>query len=389
MVDIAGLARLGGVRKYSKDEVFFSCGDPGYEMFIILKGEVGVFINSENETMPIAKLKDGDIFGEMSLLEGLPRSATIIALKDTICLVINDSNFEQIISQQPNLAFRIMKSLSSRLRQQNEELASLKRNPQTDKKDSFIVAASASASFSPSDDIYPPGHKSYPLIAPATHANYLFDGETLCPVCGNKFQVKMVRSSRLRLEKIDYDLRQHFLEFDPLWYTAWVCPHCYYANLYLDFKHVSDTVKKKILDQKDNPKTKIEVNFSVPRRINEVFTAYYLILKNLKEENLDPIKTAKIWLRLSWLYSDVKDEEMYIYTSQQALHAYQESYYNSHHNTSAEQDQHLTLLLGELCLRLNQREEALKHFRNSIVHKNGNKNLNRQAEARIQELHNF
>ena len=46
MVDIAALARLGGVRKYGIDETLFHFGDPGHEMFIILKGHVGVYINS-------------------------------------------------------------------------------------------------------------------------------------------------------------------------------------------------------------------------------------------------------------------------------------------------------------------------------------------------------
>jgi hypothetical protein len=387
MVDIAALARLAGVRKYGADEIFFHWGDPGHEMFIILKGTVGVFINSlDGSPLQVATLKDGDFFGEMSLLEGMPRSAAITALEDTVCLVIDESNFEQVIAQQPSLAFRIMKGMSNRLRQQNEELSFLKQGskPEEDAPGDSVVGSSASL---PLDSaIYPPGHKSYGVTAPEAHGTYLFDSETLCPVCEQKFPVKMMRSSKLRLDKIDNDLRQHFYDFDPLWYAPWICPHCYYANFNFEFKQVSDALKQKIMEQGRELKTKVKADFSSPRRIDEVFTAYYMILQTLQVGKVDPSKTAKIWLRLSWLYSDVQDDEMYALTSQKALEAYSDSYFNARRNTSVEQDQRLTLLLGELSLRLGQKEEALKHFRNSIVHKGGNNNLNRQAEDRLQEL---
>ncbi|MGS0765142.1 DUF2225 domain-containing protein [Syntrophomonas curvata] len=387
MVDIAALARLAGVRKYGADEIFFHFGDPGHEMFIILKGTVGVFINSlDGSPLQVAVLKDGDFFGEMSLLEGMPRSATITALEDTVCLVIDESNFEQVIAQQPSLAFRIMKGMSNRLRQQNEELSFLKRGPKPEENDAGGNAAGSSAPLPLNSAIYPPGHKSYPATAPEAHNAYLFDSETLCPVCENKFPVKMVRSSKLRLDKIDSDLRQRFYDFEPLWYAAWICPHCYYANFNFEFKQVSDALKKKIMEQGQELKAKLAVNFSSPRKIDEVFTSYYMILQTLQVGKVDPGKAAKIWLRLSWLYSDVEDDEMCTFTSRQALEAYSESYFNTRRDTSVEQDQRLTLLLGELSLRLGQKEEALKHFRNSIVRKGGNNNLNRQAEDRIQEL---
>jgi uncharacterized protein (DUF2225 family) len=387
MVDIAALARLGGVRKYEVDETFFHFGDPGHEMFIILKGHVGVYINSlDGSPLQVAALKDGDFFGEMSLLENMPRSATISALEDTVCLVIDESNFEQVIAQQPSLAFRIMKGMSNRLRQQNEELSFLKHGSKLEEDGAVTGAVSPSAPLVLSSDIYPQGHKSYPIIAPPTHDTYLFDSETTCPVCEKKFPVKMVRSSKLRLDKIDPDMRQHFHDFEPLWYAVWICPHCYYANFNFEFKQVSDALVKKIMEQGQELKSKIKINFSSPRKIDEVFTSYYMILHTLQAGKVDPTKSAKIWLRLSWLYSDVDDEELYNYTSEKALEAYSESYFNTRRNTSVEQDQRLTILLGELCLRVDQKEEALKHFRNSIVRKGGNNNLNRQAEDRIHDL---
>ena len=127
MADITQLARLGVLKKYGAREVLFKQGDPGSEMFIILRGKVAVLLDSNNSPpFAIAELGPGDFFGEMSLLEGMPRSATIRALEDTIVITIDDNNFEAVIAQQPRIAYRIMKGLSSRLRRQNEELSWLR-----------------------------------------------------------------------------------------------------------------------------------------------------------------------------------------------------------------------------------------------------------------------
>ncbi|WP_054691958.1 DUF2225 domain-containing protein [Syntrophomonas palmitatica] len=391
MVDIAALARLGGVKKYAADEVFFNFGDRGKEMFIILKGRVGVYINSfDGFQTKVAELKAGDFFGEMSLLEGLPRSATISSLEETVVLIINDANFEQVIAQQPSLALRIMKGMSNRVRQQNEELSFLKRGSKQHDEEALEgeVTAAPAAPVALSGAIFPPGHKSYPVMAPQTHEPYLFDRDTDCPVCEKKFPVRMMRSSKMRLERVDPDMRQRFEEFEPVWYNIWVCPHCLYANFNFEFKQISDALKPKIIEHGKTLKSKINLTDSKPRKIDEVFLSYYLALQTAQQAaKPDSGKLAKLWIRLSWLYSDVGDEEMYEYTSREALANFKDSFFNGRRDTSVEQDQRLNLVLGELSLRLGEKEEAMKFFRDAIVRKGGGNNvLNKQAEDRLSEL---
>jgi len=389
MIDINTLARLGAVRKYNADETIFNMGDPGHEMFIILKGRVSVSINSiDGSVIKLAELKDGDFFGEMSLLEDIPRSASIIALEDTYCLIIDESNFEEIIVQQPSLAIRIMKSMSARIRQLNEEIALL-QSKVIDTKEEVEEKEIAEEKTSPlplDNIIYPPGHKAYFVKAPATHEQFLFNSEVFCPVCEKKFSVKMVRSSKLRLDKIDNDQRQHFFDFEPLWYAVWICPHCYYTNFNFAFKQINQGFKKHIIELGQKLKSKVKIDFNSPITIDEVFTRYYMLLQTINLGKVDPGAAAKAWLRISWLYSDVGDNDMYLYASQQALEFYRQFYFNARRETSMEQDQRLTLLLGELYLRLGQKEEALRFFRSSIIRKGGNNSLNQQAEDRIQEL---
>lgn len=393
MLDIASLARLGGVKKFGEDEVFFNYGDPGHEMFIILKGRVGVYITSfDGFPTKVAELATGDFFGEMSLLESMPRSATISALEETVVLVINDSNFEQVVAQQPNLALRIMKGMSNRLRQQNEEMSLLKKGTKPGEEEirevEDVIAGGAAAPIAVKGPIFPPGHKSYPLVAPSTHEPYLFDKDTECPVCEKKFPVRMMRSSKLRLDRVDNDMRQRFEEFDPLWYSVWVCPHCLYANFNFEFKQVSDALKPKIIEHGKTLQGKVNLNFSTPRKIDEVFLTYYMALQTLQQSaKPEPGKFAKVWLRLSWLYSDAGDEEMYNYTTHEAYVNFKDSYFNTRRDSSVEQDQRLNLLLGELSLRVGEKQEAMKFYRDAIVRKSGGNNvLNKQAEDCIAAL---
>ena len=383
MVDIALLAKLGGVRTYHTDENIFNAGDCGREMFIILKGKVGVYIISiDGFPIKVAELCAGDFFGEMSLLEGMPRSANIEALEDTIVLVIDENNFEKVIAQQPSLAYRIMKGMSNRLRKQNEEICQLRPGE----------ACQSTAEAKPAvqildNSIFPPNHKNYSLTAAPDDELLLFDREVQCPVCEESFKVQSIRSSKLRLNKVENDMRQRFAGFEPLWYLIWVCPHCYYANFNFEFKQVSAIHRKKLLEHAKDLQNKVKIQFSTPRKIDEVFVSYYLMLQSLQIANNDPAAPAKVWLRLSWLYNDVQDEEMFKFASQKALDMFKDSYYNGCRDSSVEQEQRLSMLIGELSLRMGDETEAIKFFRGALVRKGGgNNNINRQAEDRIAEL---
>ncbi len=381
------LAKLGEVKKFNIDENVCNIGEAGHEMYIILKGKVGVYINSiDGFPIKVTELSSGDFFGEMSLLESMPRSANIEALEDTFVLAINENNFERIIAQQPNLAFRIMKGMSNRLRKQNEELSRSKQATSEDCGPSDSTQVSVQVL---DGSIFPPNHKNYFIIAPGSDSELLFDREIECPVCGEGFMVKSVRNSKLRLDRVDNDMRQRFFDFEPLWYMVWVCPHCYYANFNFEFKQILSSHKKKIIEQAARLQDKIKLHFSQPRKIDEVFAAYYLMMQSIQVGTNDVTALAKVWLRLSWLYKDVADEKMFKFASKQALDMFKESYYNSCRDTSIEQEQRLALLLGELNLRLDEEIEAIKFFRNALVRKpGGNKVINRQAEDRISELKN-
>ena len=102
-------------RFYPKDTMIFSESQTGQELYIIQKGSVKITkIVNDNEIL-IAILKAGDIFGEMSLLENKPRSASAIAYEDTVMMAVNKVNFQRMVSQQPQMITRLTQLLAERI----------------------------------------------------------------------------------------------------------------------------------------------------------------------------------------------------------------------------------------------------------------------------------
>lgn len=102
-------------RTYPKDTMVFSEAQPGKELYIIQKGCVKITkIVNDNEVM-LALLKPGDIFGEMSLLEDKPRSASAIAHEDAVLLAVNKANFKRMVTTQPQIITRLTQLLSERI----------------------------------------------------------------------------------------------------------------------------------------------------------------------------------------------------------------------------------------------------------------------------------
>ena len=124
---IGELARISDERVFSKGETIFEEGSAGNSMMVILSGEVRVSHRSETareETLSI--LKEGDFFGEMALLDDLPRSATVIAHTDAFLLEITRRKFMRFVEKDSVSGVKILlnlaKNLSFRLREANTKI---------------------------------------------------------------------------------------------------------------------------------------------------------------------------------------------------------------------------------------------------------------------------
>jgi CRP-like cAMP-binding protein len=102
-------------RFYPKATMIFSESQPGQELYIIQKGSVKITKIVDNNEVLLAVLKQGDIFGEMSLLEDRPRSASAIAHEDAYLLAVNKANFERMVQTQPQIVTRLTQLLAERI----------------------------------------------------------------------------------------------------------------------------------------------------------------------------------------------------------------------------------------------------------------------------------
>lgn len=115
-------------RLYSDGEIIFKEGERGEAMFVIQTGRVRITKKSGGDEMTIAELDSGEIFGEMSLFDKLPRSATASAFGGARILSVDKKKLFSTISRDPTLVFKILESMSRRIRKLNEEFMNLRKN---------------------------------------------------------------------------------------------------------------------------------------------------------------------------------------------------------------------------------------------------------------------
>lgn len=107
-------------KTFSKGTILFREGDPGKDMFIIQSGKVQVKKNVGGEEKVLAELASGEFFGEMALLEGLNRSATVEVTEDSRILVISPDTFQGLLKSNVEIALKMLKKMASRLRALDE-----------------------------------------------------------------------------------------------------------------------------------------------------------------------------------------------------------------------------------------------------------------------------
>jgi response regulator RpfG family c-di-GMP phosphodiesterase len=120
------LARIAGRLErvsFKQDEVICEEGGAGNRMFILDKGSVAVLKDMGWGRRELKRLQSGEVFGEMALISGESRTATIQALCDTTCLVLGREDFDDLLNQEAQFAQRILRELTERLKRSNERVA--------------------------------------------------------------------------------------------------------------------------------------------------------------------------------------------------------------------------------------------------------------------------
>src|SRR5258708_38342976 len=105
---------------YNEEDVIFNQGDEGSSLFIIDDGDVEISYGEGKAKVRLAALFTGQYFGELSLFDGAPRSATATAVKRSRLIRLDRSDLVDFVNKNPAAALRIISEMSERLRQTNE-----------------------------------------------------------------------------------------------------------------------------------------------------------------------------------------------------------------------------------------------------------------------------
>ncbi len=128
-----GLKAVEGLleaRRYKAGQVIYRENEKGGSLYIIKSGRVRVYRTGKSMTeVELARLKEGDVFGEMSFLDESPHTATVAALDDTELLVLGRGKFEELVEYSPKTAYLITRNIllviEAIIRKMNAEYVSL------------------------------------------------------------------------------------------------------------------------------------------------------------------------------------------------------------------------------------------------------------------------
>lgn len=119
-MDAAALDRVAAgtrTRRFRRGEVVFHVGDPGDALFVIASGAVKITLPSENgEEAILATLQPGEVFGELAVLDGAPRSATAVALEPTETFVLQRDRFRQLLATEPTIRDAVLANMAAEVR---------------------------------------------------------------------------------------------------------------------------------------------------------------------------------------------------------------------------------------------------------------------------------
>jgi CRP/FNR family transcriptional regulator, cyclic AMP receptor protein len=115
--------RLAREVQLTNGQPVFAKREDADAMFIVLSGRVKIFTDSAGKKRKtFAYLKEGEFFGEMALVEDLPRTASAQAVETTRLLLIRKTDFQRLLTRDPRLALYLLKTVCARLRRANEDL---------------------------------------------------------------------------------------------------------------------------------------------------------------------------------------------------------------------------------------------------------------------------
>ena len=308
---IEQLRKISTPKHFSNEEYICNEGQPGSEMYIILKGSVGIFVTNAIGTLTyVTTIGVGDFFGEMAIFDNLPRSAYCIALEDTIVVAIDKENLGQFLATCPGIAGQMLERMSGRIRKLDAELYQNNR---------FVRNRHV-----PKFEIPYQHHEGKMLKKPYQDEELLIHYKQACPICGKAVSVTDVKRNRLEERGFSVDCRMSYMKCDPLWYEVVSCDNCHYTNHYLRFFGINNfefELVKKVLEKEHKP--------IVESRIAKRNAYDELVMRYLQAIHINEYINAGgdaliggLWRNLYWLAKEAGEVEFAGICAQKVMEKY-------------------------------------------------------------------
>ncbi len=124
--DLEKIRNLCVTQHYIKDQIILIEEEAGNTLFLIQKGRVKVSrISDDGREVILSILEPGDFFGELSLIDGKARSASVTAIEDSEVLMLRRGDFLGLLADYPQISISLMKELATRIRKSDTQIKSL------------------------------------------------------------------------------------------------------------------------------------------------------------------------------------------------------------------------------------------------------------------------
>ena len=427
MNEIELLRTIGTIKHFKKDELIFLQYESGEEMYVVLKGTFGVYINSiTGFPVRVAGIKQGSFFGEMAIIDGSPRSATVISEEDdSVAVVIAGTDtFKLLLKQAPTMASKMLNTLHSRAlvtakavldagktvpklptllnameyKDAVSTLSDLTLLAETVRQmNDLLVADSGKEKAAVEPDtqdqdtmkLLPDGYVKYNVTDLKDNRDTFRVMDVVCPYCHKSLKAYVPVYGHLGSKNESLDGRVIYSNLNILFYTNTICPNCNYADTYMEYSKPRNAVLKPKYtgNQFENVEKFAGYERTLNRTLDEAILSYYLNIDCLKRTSGDPLRFANAWIRLYWLYSDQGSQDFAKHAAKQARYYYKR--YSDHNSTTMSIDDKLRInaILGEMSVVLGELDQAIEFFtENTVIGKGSKSDLLKESVNRCKEL---
>lgn len=343
--------------------VLLNDGDKIDSIYIVLKGSLNIFTNyKKRDQKSKGEISAGNFLSYMHFNNNIV-NGTVVAADETSMLVLNTANIPQFFKYEAKSAFVVMQMLCERIELLNNPDA---LKPKSERTEGLFI---------------PEQHKSYNIKIKPENTEVFEQKYYACPVCDKATKSIYIDSKKLKSIAADDDSRLYYDGVEPVYYDIIICEHCWYTALKDHFTKGSPNAY--MFKQKMQP-LKLSIDYKTDKSkytINDVFFAYYFAIYCADDCFIGATKTlvlAKLWLRLSWMYSNCADREMEAYTAKKA-----HEYFMLTYGSSKPDDKNLQQLIittAAVCHKIGDTQNARQLLSRAVLLPKGNESRKERAK---------